>query len=62
MFIYSYFLVGWLPYWAASLIFLVALMLFLRAAKWWKVIIISLAAVGLIVLLFQVCFNAALPS
>lgn len=61
MFIYSYFLVGFLPYIVASAIFLIGMMFFLRAAKWWKIIVISLVAVGLIYLLFKVCFNAALP-
>lgn len=61
MFVYSYFLVGLLPYWVASLIFLMALMFFLRAARWWKIILISLAAVGIIIFLFQFCFHAALP-
>lgn len=61
MFIYSYLLISYLPYWAATLIFLICLMLFLRAAKWWNVIIIALVTVGLVYLLFKVCFHAALP-
>ncbi|MGI5173492.1 tripartite tricarboxylate transporter TctB family protein [Treponema sp. OMZ 840] len=61
MFVYSFFLIKLLPFWVASLIFLVGLMLFLKAAKWWKVVIIALAVIGLTVLLFQIGFHAALP-
>lgn len=61
VFIYSFILVGWIPYWAATLIFLMGLMLFLQATKPWKVVIVSLVVVGLILLLFKVAFRAALP-
>lgn len=61
MAVYSFLLVGWLPHWLASFIFLVGIMLFLKAAKWWKVLIISAGAVGLVIILFQICFHAALP-
>lgn len=61
MAIYSFLLVEFLPFWASSLIFLVALFLYLRAGKWWKSIIVAVAAIVLIIIVFQYCFNAALP-
>jgi len=58
---YTYILLHFFPYWLASLLFLVGVMLYLRAGKLWKILLISLGSVGLIFLLFQVCFNASLP-
>jgi hypothetical protein len=59
--IYTFILLGRLPFWASSLAFMIALMAFLRADKWWKNIIVSVVAVGFVILLFQVAFKAALP-
>jgi hypothetical protein len=61
MAIYVFGLVKNLPYWAASLIFLLGMFFFLRIGKWGKVIVLSLASVGGVLLLFQVIFRAALP-
>lgn len=61
IFLYTFILVGLLPYAVASFVFLVALMLFLQATKPVKVVIISAVVVGLILLLFRVAFRAALP-
>ena len=58
---YAYFLIGLLPYWLSSVLFLVALMAFLKATKLWKIILISILAVGLVIVLFQVVFNVSLP-
>ncbi|NBK25882.1 MAG: hypothetical protein EOM68_28190, partial [Spirochaetia bacterium] len=59
--LYAYFLIGLLPYWLSSVLFLIALMAFLRAAKLWKIILISILSVGLVIVLFQVVFNVSLP-
>jgi len=59
--LYTYVLMGMLPFWLASLIFLVAVMLYLKAARIWKVFLIAGVSVALIIALFQVCFNASLP-
>jgi len=59
--IYAYFLIGLLPYWLSSVLFLIALMAFLRATKLWKIILISILSVGLVIVLFQVVFNVSLP-
>ena len=54
-------LLRFLPFAIASFIFLVVLMLMLRTAKWWKILLISLITVVAIVLLFQVGFHVRLP-
>ncbi|MDY0288106.1 MAG: tripartite tricarboxylate transporter TctB family protein [Sphaerochaeta sp.] len=59
--IYAYFLIGLLPYWLSSVLFLTALMAFLRATKLWKIILISTLSVALVIVLFQVVFNVSLP-
>lgn len=61
MAIYSFLLVGLLPYWIVSTLFLIALMSFLRASKFLTIIMVALIAVGLVILLFQVGFNVSLP-
>ena len=61
MMIYTYLLLDILPFWAASIIFLVAIYLYLRAGKWWKSIIVAVGIVILTVIVFKYCFNAALP-
>lgn len=61
MAIYTFVLVQVLQFWAASLIFTIAMLAFLRAARWHWVLIISAATVGGIVLLFSAVFNIPLP-
>jgi len=61
MAVYGFLLIGKLPYWATALIYLVAIMVYLRASKFWKIVVISCAVVGAIILLFQVGFNVSLP-
>ena len=62
MFIHSFFLVEFLPFWAASLIFLIVMYLFLKIGKVWKAIALAVLIVGLIILLFKYGFGAALPE
>lgn len=62
MFFYTFFLMEWLPFWAASAIFLVAMFLFLKVGKPWQAVILSVLVVALIVLLFKYGFGAALPE
>ena len=62
MFIYTFFLMEWLPFWAASVIFLLAMFVFLRIGKVWKSVVLSVLVVALIVLLFKYEFGAALPE
>ncbi len=58
---YTFILLTFLPFWIASILFLVGVMLYLHADKFWKIALSSCGAVGLVVLLFQVCFQAVLP-
>ena len=62
MFIYTFFLMEWLPFWAASIIFLVAMFLFLRVGKPWQAVILAVLVVALVVVLFKYGFGAALPE
>ena len=62
MFIYTFFLVQLLPFWLASIIFLVAMFLFLRIGKPWKAVVLAVLVVALIVLLFKYGFGAAMPE
>lgn len=59
--VYTFGLLQWLQFWVASLIFTIAMLFFLRAARWWMVLIISGSLVGAIVLLFSVVFRVPLP-
>lgn|GEM_PF-473293 len=61
MALYTFVLLKFLPFWISSILFLVGVMLYLRAGKFWKIALSSCGAVGLVVLLFQVCFQAVLP-
>lgn len=61
MAIYTFVLIGALQFWAASLIFAIAMLAFLRAVPWYWVLIISGATVGAIVVLFSAVFNVPLP-
>ena len=61
MAIYTLVLLKIMPFWASSLIFTIAMLAFLRAASWWKLLLISGSLVGGIVLLFAVVFRVPLP-
>ena len=62
MFVYTFFLMQLLPFWAASIVFLIAMFVFLRIGPVWKSILLAVLVVGLIVLLFKYGFGAALPE
>lgn len=62
MFIYTFFLMEWLPFWAASVVFLVAMFLFLRVGRPWQAVILAALVVALVVVLFKYGFGAALPE
>ena len=59
--IYTFVLMEVLSFWVASMIFLAALFFYLRSGKWWKNLIVAVVGVIAIVIVFQYCFNAALP-
>ena len=62
MFIYTFFLMELLPFWAASIIFLIVMFVFLRIGPVWKSVLLAVLVVALIVLLFKYGFGAALPE
>ncbi|MDR3259501.1 MAG: tripartite tricarboxylate transporter TctB family protein [Fusobacteriaceae bacterium] len=59
--IYTFILLSFLPFWLASIIFMIILMLYLKAASLLKIVIISGTSVGAIVILFQILFRVPLP-
>lgn len=61
MAVYTFVLMSFLPFWISSIIFIIALMLYLKAASPARIALIAVGAVGLIVLLFQVLFRVPLP-
>lgn len=61
MALYTFVLLGVLPFWLSTIIFLVALMKYLGAGSLPKIVMISVVVTGLIILLFQVLFRVPLP-
>ncbi|MDY5483685.1 MAG: tripartite tricarboxylate transporter TctB family protein [Clostridium sp.] len=61
MALYTFVLLGLLPFWLSTVIFLVALMKYLGAGSLPKIVIISVVVTGLIIVLFQVLFRVPLP-
>lgn len=59
--IYSFFLFRVLPFWISSVIFLVGIMAYLRAAGLIKIILISAGTVLAVVVFFQTGFRIQLP-
>jgi len=59
--LYIFVLLSFFPFWLSSIIFMIGLLLFLRAAKVWKIILISLLCVFGVILFFQGIFSAPLP-
>jgi hypothetical protein len=59
--IYVFFMIKNLPYWAASVIFIFGLLLFLRAGKIWTILLIALVSTGCVILFFQIIFRTSLP-
>lgn len=61
MAVYVFILMHFLPFWIASLLFMAGLMFYLKATTPVRILLLSTAAVGGIVLLFQVLFRVPLP-
>ena len=59
--VYTYLLLGLFPFWLASLIFLIFLLVYLNAASLVKSAITAFGTVAAIVLLFQYAFHVPLP-
>lgn len=61
MAIYVFALMPRMPFWASSFIFMIAMLAFLRAARWWVILLVSAGLVGGVMLIFQVLLRAPLP-
>ena len=61
MALYTFVLLGMLPFWLATFLFMLLLMYFLEAGSIVKIVLISVLVTGLVILLFQVCFRVPLP-
>lgn len=61
MFVYTFFILGNVPFWIGAVVFLVGLMLFLRAGRLWVILAASGASVAAIILLFENFFKTILP-
>lgn len=59
--VYTFVLLSILPFWLASLLFMIFLMIYLNATSIVKILILSGGGVALVVLLFQVLFRVPLP-
>ncbi|QEN09180.1 tripartite tricarboxylate transporter TctB family protein [Oceanispirochaeta crateris] len=62
MFVYVYFLIGWLNFTVATFLYLFFTMLYIKSTKWWMVIIISIVASVTISVVFKYGFRIPLPS
>ncbi|HCX03774.1 MAG TPA: hypothetical protein DHM42_04745 [Clostridiales bacterium] len=60
IFIYA-FLLGIVGFEISTLLFLFSIMMFLKAGKWFKVLIISSVTLGVIIVIFSTIFNVILP-
>lgn len=61
MALYTFALLPLMPFWASSTLFMLAMLFFLRAAKWWVIGLVSGGVVSGIYLLFNVILRAPLP-
>lgn len=59
--LYTFVLLGMLPFWLATFLFMLLLMYFLEAGSIVQIVSISILVTGLIIFLFQVCFRVPLP-
>lgn len=61
MALYTFVLLGMLPFWLSTFLFMLLLMYFLDAGSILKIVVISVLITGLVIFLFQVCFRVPLP-
>lgn len=59
--IYTFVMLGLLPFWLATFLFMLLLMYFLEAGSMIKIVVVSVVITGLVIFLFQVCFRVPLP-
>jgi hypothetical protein len=59
--IYTFVLLAFMPYWLASLVFLMFIMIYMRSASVLKAVLISCLSVGFLVVVFEYLLNVRLP-
>ena len=59
--VYTFVLLGFLPFWLATFLFMLLLMYFLEAGSLVQIVSVSVVVTALIIILFQVCFRVPLP-
>ena len=59
--VYTFVLLGLLPFWLATFLFMLLLMYFLEAGSLVQIVSVSVLVTALIIFLFQVCFRVPLP-
>lgn len=59
--VYTFVLLGLLPFWLATFLFMLLLMYFLEAGSLVQIVSVSVIVTVLIIFLFQVCFRVPLP-
>ncbi len=59
--VYIFALIPVFEFWLSSSLFLLAIFLLLRAASYWKIVLVTVGAVGGIIILFNRIFNVTLP-
>ncbi len=59
--VYTFVLLGLLPFWLATFLFMLLLMYFLEAGSLVQIVSVSVLVTALIIILFQVCFRVPLP-
>ena len=61
MAVYTFALLGTIPFWAGAFLFLVFIMIILRSARIWTIVFTSGIVIALLVLLFEGFFRTSLP-
>lgn len=59
--LYTFVMLGLLPFWLATFLFMLLLMYFLEAGSMMKIVAVSVVITGLVIFLFQACFRVPLP-
>ena len=59
--LYIFVLIPIFEFWLSASLFLLSIFLFLKAAAYWKIVLVTIGSVGGIIVLFNKIFNVTLP-
>ena len=59
--LYILVLLKYLPFWAATFLIVAVILFYLKATKWWKILIIAAGSTALVIIIFQKVFGTLLP-